>query len=60
MVTIPVWAIHHSKSAGYDDPTEYNPDRFIGYKKLASELAGTSEWENRGDTILKRCLKKIG
>jgi cytochrome P450 len=46
-VMIPVWALHFSEKHGYDDPDTYNPDRFLPFPRLASELAGIPDYQNR-------------
>ncbi|KAH8901190.1 putative cytochrome P450 oxidoreductase [Thozetella sp. PMI_491] len=45
-VFIPTWAIHHSEHI-YDNPDQFNPDRYIGYEKLANDYAGSPDWEKR-------------
>ncbi|KAK7619193.1 cytochrome P450 [Phyllosticta citricarpa] len=46
-IVVPIWAIHHTEKNGYSDPETYNPDRWQNHKRLASELAGIAEYENR-------------
>lgn len=45
-IFIPTWAIHHSEDI-YEDNEGFNPDRWLKYPKLASELAGSANWEER-------------
>lgn len=40
------WAIHHNGSE-FRDPDIFNPDRYLGHPKLASEYAGSPDWANR-------------
>ncbi|KAL8866064.1 MAG: hypothetical protein Q9174_006514 [Haloplaca sp. 1 TL-2023] len=42
----PTWAIHHNPDI-YEDDEAFNPDRFLKYPKLASELAGSANWKDR-------------
>ncbi|KAK8151548.1 cytochrome P450 [Phyllosticta citribraziliensis] len=46
-IFVPVWALHHTEKNGYGDPESYNPDRWQNHTRLASELAGIAEFENR-------------
>jgi cytochrome P450 len=46
-VMIPVWAMHFSKDHGYEDPEVYNPDRFLEFPRLASEYAGSADYNKR-------------
>lgn len=43
---LPTWAIHHSDHI-YADSEEFNPDRYLKHPKLASDYAGSPDWENR-------------
>jgi cytochrome P450 len=45
-IFIPTWAIHHSEDI-FEDNEAFNPDRFLKYPKLASEYAGSANWEER-------------
>jgi len=45
-IFIPTWAIHHNPEF-YEDDEAFNPDRFLGYPKLASEYAGSANWKDR-------------
>lgn len=48
MVAIPVWGLHFSEKSGYSEPENYNPDRFLNHPRLASEYAGSADWQTRG------------
>jgi len=52
-IMIPVWALHFSDKHGYIDPETYNPDRFLEFPRLASELAGIPDYQNRDKSILR-------
>ncbi|TVY53947.1 Cytochrome P450 monooxygenase patI [Lachnellula cervina] len=45
-IFIPTWAIHHSEEI-FEDHEAFNPDRFLNFPKLASEYAGSANWEER-------------
>jgi hypothetical protein len=49
-VFIPTWAIHHTEEI-FEDNESFNPDRFLNYPKLASEYAGSANWEDRDKSI---------
>lgn len=38
------YGLHYSL---YDDPTTYNPDRFLNHPRLAMDYAGSPDYENR-------------
>lgn len=46
-VFLATWAIHHLESV-YSDPDTFNPDRYIGFEKLANDYAGSPDYANRG------------
>jgi cytochrome P450 len=41
---IPQWALHHTH---YENPSTYNPDRYLKHPGLATEYAASSDYENR-------------
>ncbi|KAJ8110101.1 hypothetical protein OPT61_g6963 [Boeremia exigua] len=43
-VMIPQWALSHSQ---FDNPSVYNPDRYLKHPGLATEYASSSNYENR-------------
>ncbi|KAK7207664.1 putative cytochrome P450 oxidoreductase [Myxozyma melibiosi] len=45
-IYLATWAIHHSENV-YHDEDEFNPDRYLGYTKLADHYAGSPDWERR-------------
>jgi cytochrome P450 len=45
-IFIPTWALHHN-DALYDNPNQFNPDRYARHVKLANDYAGASDWEMR-------------
>ncbi|TVY37467.1 Cytochrome P450 monooxygenase [Lachnellula occidentalis] len=40
-VFLPIWAVHHMETEGYDSPFTFNPDRYINHHKLANDYAGS-------------------
>jgi cytochrome P450 len=46
-VIIPIWGMHMSEMIGYEDPTLYNPDRFLAWPRLADAYAGSPDYMNR-------------
>ncbi|EXJ83042.1 hypothetical protein A1O3_06859 [Capronia epimyces CBS 606.96] len=40
------WAIHHDENI-YKGEDDFNPDRYIGYTRLANDYAGSPDWEHR-------------
>jgi cytochrome P450 len=40
------WAIHHTEEI-YKGEDDFNPDRYIGYTRLANDYAGSPDWEHR-------------
>lgn len=46
-VILPTWGIHLSESMGYEKPEQYNPDRFLGFPKLADSYAGSPDYAKR-------------
>jgi hypothetical protein len=50
-VFIPTWAIHHTEEI-FEENERFNPDRFLHYPKLASEYAGSANWEDRDKFIV--------
>jgi cytochrome P450 len=46
MVFIATWAIHHSESI-YKGEDDFNPDRYLGYARLANDYAGSPDFETR-------------
>ncbi|GME65473.1 cytochrome p450 [Neofusicoccum parvum] len=47
MILMPIWAIHRYESNGFENPDQYNPDRYMNHKRLGSELTGIPDYENR-------------
>ncbi|KAK7732983.1 hypothetical protein SLS57_000927 [Botryosphaeria dothidea] len=47
MIVLPIYAVNRLESNGYKDPAVYNPDRWIGQTRIAAELAGLADYENR-------------
>jgi cytochrome P450 family 619 len=47
-VVIPSWAIHHSERFKYDNPEEFQPERYLKHPRLADSYAGSPDFENRG------------
>lgn len=45
-VLIPTWALHHTDSL-YKDPEQFNPERYANHPKLASDYAGSSDYQKR-------------
>lgn len=45
-VYLATWAVHHTEKY-YKDEDAFNPDRYLGYTKLANDYAGSPDWENR-------------
>lgn len=43
---IGTWAIHHSENLFHDHDT-FNPDRYLGFEKLANDYAGSGDWAGR-------------
>lgn len=46
-IFIPIWAIHHSENLGYKDPDTFNPDRYVGFNRLANDYAGSPNYQDR-------------
>lgn len=46
-VFLPIWAVHHSETEGYNDPFAFNPDRYINHHKLANDYAGSADYQLR-------------
>jgi hypothetical protein len=46
-VFLPIWAVHHMESEGYDNPFNFNPDRYINHHKLANDYAGSADYKMR-------------
>jgi cytochrome P450 len=46
-VVIPAYAIHRSEQHNYTDPNEFNPKRYLGHPRLASDYAGSPDFNNR-------------
>lgn len=56
-VVIGATAIHMNNKL-YSDPDTFNPDRFLGYTKLANDYAGSPDWEKR-DKYLPRTYSAL-
>lgn len=48
-IFICTWAIHHSDEY-YKNAGDFNPDRYLNHPKLASEYAGSPDWNNRDES----------
>lgn len=46
-IFIPIWALNHSPSQGFADPSTFNPDRYLSHHKLANDYAGSADYEKR-------------
>ncbi|KAL4810589.1 cytochrome P450 [Aspergillus unguis] len=46
-VVIPSYAIHRSEMWNYKDPDTFNPQRYLEHPKLASDYAGSPDFNNR-------------
>lgn len=46
IIQIASWAIHHTEDL-YEKEETFNPDRYIGYTRLANDYAGSPDWEGR-------------
>ena len=46
-IVTPVWALHFTESEGFKDPFVYKPERYLDHPRLASEYAGSPEYEKR-------------
>ncbi|VUC26552.1 unnamed protein product [Clonostachys rosea] len=46
-VVIPSYAIHRSQRYNYTEPEEFKPTRFLGHPRLASDYAGSPDYNNR-------------
>lgn len=46
-VIIPSYAIHRSEMWNYTDPDNFDPSRFLGHPRLASDYAGSPDYNNR-------------
>ncbi|KAH8654828.1 cytochrome P450 [Ilyonectria robusta] len=57
-VVIPSYAIQRSERYNYEDPEEFKPTRFLNHPRLASDYAGSPDFNNR-DEYPKRQLNKI-
>jgi len=45
-IFLATWAIHHTEDI-YKGEDEFNPDRYLGYTRLANDYAGSPDWANR-------------
>lgn len=45
-IIIGMTALHFNDKT-YSDAASFNPDRFLGYTKLANDYAGSPDWEHR-------------
>lgn len=50
-VVIPTYAIHHSEMWNFKDPEEFNPERFLNHPRLASDYAGSPDFNNRDKSL---------
>jgi cytochrome P450 len=48
-VAIPSYAIHRSERFNYKNPDEFNPQRYLDHLRLASDYAGSPDFENRDE-----------
>lgn len=46
-VVIPFYAIHRSEKHSYANPHEFNPKRYLGHPKLASDYAGIPDFNSQ-------------
>lgn len=46
-VVIPSYAIHRSEKFNYKAPDEFNPQRYLNHPRLASDYAGSPDFNNR-------------
>lgn len=46
-VVIPSYAIHRSEKFNYKTPDEFNPQRYLNHPRLASDYAGSPDFNNR-------------
>lgn len=46
-VVIPSYAIHRSEMWSYKDPDVFNPARYVNHPRLASDYAGSPDFNNR-------------
>lgn len=51
-IVIPSYAIQRAERYGYDNPDEYNPDRFLKHTRLADYYAGSQDFNNRDKCFL--------
>jgi cytochrome P450 len=47
LMFIPTWSLHHSEELFGEDHDVYNPDRYLGYDRLANDYAGSPDYERR-------------
>lgn len=43
------WSIHHDETL-FKNPSAFDPDRYLGHSKLASDYAGSPDWANRDES----------
>ncbi|KAI8938084.1 hypothetical protein NX059_005755 [Plenodomus lindquistii] len=46
LVFIPTWALHHGDPM-YKNPEKFDPDRYIGFDRLANDYAGSPDFARR-------------
>ncbi|KAJ6011550.1 cytochrome P450 [Penicillium sp. IBT 35674x] len=46
-VVIPSYAIHRSEKFNYKSPDDFNPQRYLDHPRLASDYAGSPDFNNR-------------
>jgi cytochrome P450 len=50
-IFIAVWALHNSEHQGFQNPKNFDPDRFLKHPQLASCYAASPEYRNRDKYI---------
>ncbi|KAI9742375.1 MAG: hypothetical protein M1818_003908 [Claussenomyces sp. TS43310] len=51
-IFLPVWALNNSESLGYNDPENFNPDRYLNHPKLANDYAGSADYNDRDKSFI--------